>query len=153
MRHLPCSSSQFVGARFVWTGQLSRWITNRFWCIALPRGKIACSCEINAFITKWLLLILVSCGSLSRTRTPCGFHMTVNMIVLLWISRLGFASMSSLDRVYMRRRDGFKRKHDSSLVTRWCQLSRSAARKMATSLLHTPFSFAQIMRQQMRHSM
>jgi hypothetical protein len=47
--------------------------------------------------------------------------------VLLWISSLRFVTTSSLDRVHMRRDDVFKENHDSSSITKWCQLSRSAA--------------------------
>jgi hypothetical protein len=57
MWHMPCSSSQFVEVRHMWTEQLSRWIINRFWCGALHRGKIACSNGMSMFVTKYLLFI------------------------------------------------------------------------------------------------
>jgi hypothetical protein len=45
----------------------------------------------------------------------------------LWTSVLGFVTMFSLMRVRMWLGYELKKKHDLSLVTRWCQRSRSAA--------------------------
>jgi hypothetical protein len=55
--------------------------------------------------------------------------MIVNMNFLLWISSVGLVTRWSLNRVHMRRDDIFKKNHDLSPVTRWCQLSRLTACK------------------------
>jgi hypothetical protein len=68
--------------------------------------------------------------------------MIVNMNILLWISNLGFVTISFLNRVHMRRSDVFKENHDSSLVTRWCQLSRSAACKNVNIAFAYSFHFS-----------
>jgi hypothetical protein len=121
---------------------LSRWITSRFWCGILHRGKIACSNGMNMFVTKWSLFILVSFGSLPITLKPLVFHMIVNIKFLFWISSLGFVITSSLDRVHMRYGNIFKKNHNSSPVTRWCRSSYSTTYKNANIAFAYSFHFS-----------
>jgi hypothetical protein len=72
---------------------------------------------------------------------PLGFHMIVNMNFLLWISSLGFVTMSSLDRVHIR--PGYLSK--KTTTHHWSQDDASHQicqhARIPTSLLRTPFVF------------
>jgi hypothetical protein len=52
MWRMSFSLTQSVESRLAWIEQLLRWTINHFWCGALPRGKIACSNEMDMFVTK-----------------------------------------------------------------------------------------------------
>jgi hypothetical protein len=60
---------------------------------------------------------------------------------LLWLSSLDFVTTLSLDRVHRRHDNVFKKDHDLSSVTRWCQPSRSAACKNGNIALACSFRF------------
>jgi hypothetical protein len=61
---------------------------------------------------------------------------------LLWISSLGFVTQWSFDRVYVRRRDIFKKNHHSSLVIKWYQLSSLVRCKNDNILFAYSFCFS-----------
>jgi hypothetical protein len=53
--------------------------TSRFWCRAIPQGKIACSSGHGLYVTKDSPFIFISFWSLSTMSKSRGFHMMVNM--------------------------------------------------------------------------